>query len=287
MWRTPANATLYEVYKDGSFIGTATGRSFYDTSLEEGFDAAYEVTALDASGSQIVSAQLTINTANREMPPPDPHPFSLNLSRRIYSSGSAELFWDPPNRAGRFEVYRDGILYRSLDGSRYSSLYEKGLEKERSYEYRIVAYDRCEELIIEASMVLDMADGVTPSEPPSARLKLVDTVYSSSTAEIFWEPVAGATSYRIEENGEVIETTTVRSIFVSGLVPGIDRRFAVFALDVDGNLIDSESRTLNTADNSFALNRQPYLSGVITSYDSFRFKYGKVEMRGKFPHRVE
>ena len=283
LWRTPANATLYEVYKDGALIGTATGGSFYDTDLEEGFDAAYQVTALDASGSEIVTAQLTINTANREMPPPDPVPFSLNLRRHIYSRSSAELFWDPPNRAGRFEVYRDGVLYRSLDGSKYSSLYEQNLDEGEPHDYRVVAYDRCDDLIIEASIVLDTADGNTPREPPSTRLKLVDVVYSSSTAEIFWEPVAEANSFRIEENDVVVETTTARSIFVSGLVPGVDRRFTVYALDVDGNVIDTESRTLNTADNSFALNRQPYLSGVITSYDSFRFKYGKVEMRGRFP----
>ena len=283
LWRTPANATLYEVYKDGALIGTATGGSFYDTNLEEGFDAAYQVTALDANGSEIVSAQLTINTVNREMPPAKPVPFSLNLSRRIYSGSSAELFWDPPNRAGRFEVYRDDELYRTLEGSKYSSLYEQDLNQNEPHDYRVVAYDLCGESIVDASIVIDTADGVTPSDPPSTRLKLVDVIYSSSTAEIFWEPVVGATSFRIEENDVVVDTTTARSIFISALIPGVDRRFTVYALDVDGNVIDSESRTLNTADNSFALNRQPYLSGVITSYDAFRFKYGKVETRARFP----
>jgi beta-glucanase (GH16 family) len=59
----------------------------------------------------------------------------------------------------------------------------------------------------------------------------------------------------------------------------------VTAVDRDGNAVDQTSRVLNTADNGFALNRQPYLSGIITSYNSFRFKYGRVEARARMPAR--
>ena len=42
-------------------------------------------------------------------------------------------------------------------------------------------------------------------------------------------------------------------------------------------------RVINTADNSFELNRQAFLSGIITSYESFRFLYGRAGARVRFP----
>lgn len=283
LWRTPENAVLYEIYRDGALIGTATGGSFFEPVLDEGFDYAYEVNALDSNGDSIVTAQLTINTASRPQPPAPPSLFGLELKTRIDSTTAAEIFWNTPNRAARFDVYRNGVLYRTLVGRSFSSLYETGLTEGVEYNYLIQSYDVCDELIIEESVTLNTADGVTPAPPLTTRLKLVDQIYSKSTADIFWEPLANATSYDVEQNGIIIETTNSRSVFVDGLVPGVDRKFTIIARDNNGNVLDTESRTLNTADNSFALNRQPFLSGIITSYNSFRFKYGKAEIRARMP----
>ncbi|MBX2885679.1 MAG: family 16 glycosylhydrolase [Granulosicoccus sp.] len=283
LWRTPENAVSYEVYRDGALIGTASGGSFFESSLDEGFDYAYEVNALDSNGNSIVTAQLTINTARRPQPPTAPEPFGLKLRTRIDSSSAAEILWDAPNRAAKHEIMRNNELYRTLEGSSYDSLYETGLIEGVNYNYLIRSFDLCDELIIEESISVNTADGVTPAPAPATRLKLVDVVYSKSTAEIFWEPLANAVSYDVEQNGTVIETTDSRSVFVDELVPGTDRKFNIIARDLNGNVLDTESRTLNTADNSFALNRQPFLSGIITSYDSFRFKYGKAEIRARMP----
>ncbi|MBX2824758.1 MAG: glycoside hydrolase family 16 protein [Gammaproteobacteria bacterium] len=283
LWRTPADAVSYNVYRDQALLGSASGGSFLDNGLDEGFDYAYEVEALDGDGNTIVTAQLTVNTAKRPLPPPAPTPFSLNLRTRIDSSTAAEILWDRPNRAGRFEIYRNGQMYRMLNGAGFQSLYETDLVAGETNRYRVVALDRCGDTIISAETEINTAEGVTPSAPPVTRLQLADVIYSKSTAEIFWEPLQGASSYEIFENGTLLTTTDARSVFVDGLVPGEDRRFTIIALDQDDNELDRESRTLNTADNSFALNRQPFLSGIITSYDSFRFLYGKAEIRARMP----
>ena len=132
------------------------------------------------------------------------------------------------------------------------------------------------------SVVLNTAN---PSPPVvlEERLKLSDVIYSKSTAELFWNQVQGAAIYEVVRDGTVIQASAARSVFIDGLVPGFDRRFVVNALDADGNLVDTRRRAINTADNSFALNRQPFLSGIITSYDAFRFLYGRVEARAKMP----
>jgi len=283
LWRVPANAALYEVYRDGVLQGTSTGGSFIQRDLRDGIDYAYEVVALDASGTQLVTAQLTVNTADRPLPGVAETHFTLGLSANIYSPRSAEIVWKAPNRAARYEIYRNGDLYRSLEGGDFKSLYEVGLVEGQNYNYRVIAFDICDDVIIEQSHTLNTGDGVTPAAEQSERLVIKSTVFSTSTAEISWNSVRGASRYDIFDNGNFITNTDGRSLFIRDLVPGIDRKYLVVAFDRDGNEVDRTTRVLNTADNSFALNRQPFLSGIITSYNSFKFKYGRVEARARMP----
>ncbi len=283
LWRVPVNATLYEVYRDGVLQGTATGGSYLQTDLRDGIDYAYEVVALDDNGNALVTAQLTVNTADRPAPAQPQQAFTLGLDSKIYSPTVAEIIWQSPNRANRYEVFRNGELYRTLVGADYKSLYEVGLQEGIDYTYRVAAYDGCDELIIEQTHTLNTGDGVTPADAQSERLVIKSSIYSDHTAEISWNAVQGASNYDIYDNDVFIVNSDARSLFVDDLVPGVDRRFLVVAFNADGVEVDRTSRVLNTADNSFALNRQPYLSGIITSYNSFRFKYGRVEARARMP----
>ncbi len=282
LWRVPAGATLYEIYRDGEIQGTATGGSYLQTDLRDGIDYAYEVIALDTNGNQIVAAQLTVNTADRPMPSAE-QAFGLGVDASVYSESNAEITWRAPNRAGSYAIYRDGELYRSLNSGRFTSLYEVGLQPGQTYTYRVEAFDLCDELIIIDEIDVNTGDGVTSNDDSVQRLVIRVSEFSKSTAEIAWNSVSGARRYDIFDNGNFIENTDGRSLFIDDLVPGIDRKFRVVALDADGATVDETTRVINTADNSFALNRQPFLSGVITSYDSFRFRYGRVEARARMP----
>lgn len=282
LWRKPADAVSYQVYRNGEFQATVENGSYFEPQIRDGIDYAYEVIALNSSGASVVTAQLTINTADRPPVYPDKR-FGLNLDYKVYAPGVAELTWDSPNRTGRYEIDLNGQNVETLVGADYKSLFLADLDASESYTYKISAYDRCGEFIIAQSVSFTPNQQRIPASEGAQRLVIEVDEYSKSTAEISWSAVANAASYDIYQDGLFTENTDARSVFMDDLVPGVDRRFRVVVLDTDGNTIDETGRVINTADNSFALNRQPYLSGIITSYSSFRFLYGRVEMRARMP----
>lgn len=281
LWRVPEGAASYDVFRDGVLQATVTGGAYFEPDIREGIDYAYEVVAKDVSGNSLVSSQLTVNTADRVIPTPR-RPFALELTSKVYSSNTLELSWRRPNRAAKFEVYRDGDFYQALNGSGFNSLYEANINPGQTYDYRVVAYDICEKIIIEENILVNTGDGITPPSV-AERLKIELKIYSKTSGEISWNSVGGATNYDVYDNGTLVINFDARSLFIEDLIPGIDRKFRVIALDNDGNTVDETTRVINTADNSFARNRQQFLSGILTSYDAFKFRYGYVEIRAKMP----
>lgn len=280
LWRQPEGAVSYDVSRDGALLGSVTGGAWFEPALRDGIDYAYEITARDNNGNALSTEQITVNTSTyRE--PSKRLPFSLELDRKIYSQTSAEIVWRSPNRVAYFDI-QSGESTQRLVGRTFDSLYLGAIQSNTDIEYTVSAYDLCDELIVEDSIIVNTADGLTPNEV-SDRLVIAASIYSTQTAEISWNAVAGATEYDVFDNGVPLGTQTGRSLFIDDMQPGIDRKFLVVALDGERIELDRTTRTLNTADASFALNRQPFVSGVLTSYDSFRFKYGKVEMRAKMP----
>lgn len=281
LWRTPTDADRYRVYRDGELQGETATAAWYDTDLREGIDYTYQIVALDRAGGELRREQLTVNTVDRPRTP-ERRPFSLALEARVYSDSSAEILWRQPTRAVRYQVYQHGELLADLTSKGYRSYPLVNLVPGRRNEYEVRAYDLCDQLIISESVSVDTAGGVTPT-PTLPRLVIDVAVFSPYSAELSWQPVAGASFYRVTESDFSVSEGDQRSLYLADMLPGRERQFLVQALGPSGELIDQTYRTVNTANTGFALNRQPYLSGVINSYDSFRFRYGRVETRARFP----
>ncbi|MFK7890483.1 MAG: family 16 glycosylhydrolase [Granulosicoccus sp.] len=282
LWREPAGAAFYRIYRDGQQQAVVTGDSYVQEGLRDRIDYEYEVVAFDSSGNELVSSELIVNTIDRGVGSPA-KPFGLGLDAQIYGARDAEITWRAPNRAARFEILKNNRMYRTLRGTSYESLYETGLIEGTDYRYIVLAFDRCNELITWDSVTLNTSSGRTQLAELDPRLIVQVSKYSKTSAELFWNAVDGAQSYEVYENRLLLQSNDSRSRFIDDLVPGTNRRFTVVALDAGGNRVDETTRIINTADNSFAANRQPYLSGVITSYNSFRFRYGRVEARARMP----
>ena len=283
LWRTPAGARTYEVRDEsGTLVARPTRTAHLLRNLREGIDYTYDVSALDGAGNPIVTERITVNSADRPMRSPR-EPFSLSVGSTLNSATAGVVTWDAPNRAGRYEVYRDGRLYRRLDSPQFESLYEGNLADGSRHDYRVVAYDRCDEAIASGTTTIDTRDGPEPSEPLSDRLVIEARLYSDNTGGIAWNAVRGAASYDVYDGTTFVGNTRGRSRFVDDLEYGEGRRFRVVALDGGGRTLDETTRVLNSGDDGLARSYQRFLSGVITSRDSFRFRYGRVEARARMP----
>ncbi len=166
-----------------------------------------------------------------------------SVTYEIYSGSSAELFWLRPEQEGlTYEVSRDGLLLDTTNGVSY---YDRTLARGATYEYSIVAVtasgDRSEESLVSFSIEAGSeSSGVSDSENEALPLLrptgLIANVYSSRSAELFWErPVKAGLTYDVLQNDSLVHTTDGVSFYIRDLVPGTDYEFEVVAVDAEGN----------------------------------------------------
>lgn len=154
----------YEVIKNGNPIWLGDVTSFYDSGLDSGSSHSYEIITIDESGnrsdgSQVVNVTLdagrlsncssnsscqSISFSVSESPSTDvtqeinvPTGNALsNVTLSIYSQTSAELFWQRDNAVSSYDIYRDGVYIKRLDGI---SFYDPNREQGHDYKYKIVS----------------------------------------------------------------------------------------------------------------------------------------------------
>ncbi|MEM9464127.1 MAG: FG-GAP-like repeat-containing protein, partial [Actinomycetota bacterium] len=131
----------YEIWRDGSPIGTTTGVSFIDSGLTTGITYAYTVIAVDTSGNESApsSPAAEATTLEPDTEPPTP-PASLTA---VAGPGRVDLSWSPSsdNRAvAGYRVLRGGVEIASLDGETLSYR-DEPLPAETTFTYEVVAFD--------------------------------------------------------------------------------------------------------------------------------------------------
>lgn len=110
----------YEVFRDGVLQRTGFGISFFDTTLQPGASARYEVIAIAPNGSRSMAA--TVDLSGEGNPPNGQIPSPEGITATVYSDSAAELFWNrAPIEAGVIttEVSRNGELLGSTQGNSF------------------------------------------------------------------------------------------------------------------------------------------------------------------------
>lgn len=137
-----ADASSYEVRREGELLLVTDGRSYFDDTLQPGTAYRYSVTAVSTAGDALGQQSVTVSTQGDAGVSDDAA--GLNLRAQTYSQSAVELFWNTAWLGNdvanyRFDVYYNGELLGTSEGR---SLYLENLQAGSSYEFSLLAVNR-------------------------------------------------------------------------------------------------------------------------------------------------
>ncbi|MDM5155931.1 glycosyl hydrolase family 18 protein [Bacillus sp. DX1.1] len=131
----------YEVYRNGTKVGTTSSTEYADTGLQADTTYNYTVKAVDAAentseNSEIVTATTKSEDVN-EVPPTAP----TELHTTGVTTNSVDLMWGASTSnvgVKEYEIYRDGIKVGTTSSTQYT---DTGLQANTAYTYTVKAVD--------------------------------------------------------------------------------------------------------------------------------------------------
>ncbi|MGW0592236.1 carbohydrate binding domain-containing protein [Streptosporangium sp. NPDC002607] len=113
-WNASSGATGYNVYRNGTKVGSATGTTFSETPGAG--THSYQVSATNASGESAKSGAISVTVGNDQPPPPS---VPSGLAATV-SGTSVSLRWNASSGATGYNVYRNGTKVGSATGTTFS-----------------------------------------------------------------------------------------------------------------------------------------------------------------------
>ena len=230
-WDAVADATSYNVYRDGSLIASPTTNAFTDTTLADG-TYLYEVSAVDDAGESTSKASVSA-TVNNE---PPTAPTNLTASA---NADNVNLTWNTVDDATSYNVYRDSSLLESTTTNTFTDT----TLADGTYLYEVSAVDDAGESTSKASV-----SATVNNEPPSAPTNLTATV-NGSNVNLTWDAVADATSYNVYRDGSLIASPTTNAFTDTTLADG------TYLYEVSA--VDDAGESTSKASVSATVNNEP------------------------------
>jgi fibronectin type 3 domain-containing protein len=201
-WNAASGATGYYIYRAEAGTGTYvkvnasafTGTSYSDTGLASSTIYYYKVSAVNSVGEGVQSEYAAATTLLAA-------PTGVNAATT--STSSITVSWNPVTGATGYRIYRAlsaSGTYTQISVSTDTSYVNTGLDSGATYYYKVSAYNAGEESVQSAYVV-----GVIMPAVPSG---LTVSTVSSTSVTLLWNPVTGATSYRIYRSSSSLGTYT-------------------------------------------------------------------------------
>jgi len=228
----------YEIFQDGSSIGTLAATSQNISGLSPDTSYSYTVRAYDAAGNfSAQSAPLSVTTL---APPPDTEAPSVpnNLIASDVTHVSFRVDWDPSgDNVGvtGYNIVLDGQFLGTTTSTNY--LFENRASS-TTYGVQVSAFDAAGN-----TSALSNTLSVTTQDPPDTEAPSVPTELTvggatETTLDVSWNistDNVGVTGYELFQDGQSQGTYTSNFATVTGLNPGTVYSYQVRTFDAAGN----------------------------------------------------
>jgi len=284
----------YNLYRNGEYLATVRDLTYTDTNLPTGVaDVDYSIASFD-DAQNFSETSLPRNVRLGGEPLSD-LPAPTGMSSRLVSNEWVEFNWDPVPEAVAYNIYRDSVYLYTVDPlkprngdqkywatssyidcnfTRYLACFEQGPEAGGFYEYTVRAVD-IEGLESEASAKLSVQ---LPSNESTDIRSLIDSDFELVFSDEF--------------DGDTLDSNKWNTRLPWGPDVTINGELQYF-IDTQNNPDFGHDPFIMTGD-TLAItpivtpdetledaNNKPFLSGAITSRESFNMTYGYVEARLK------
>ena len=229
----------YEVYRDGTLLGTTTSTTYAVTGLTSGTTYAMTVRAYDVAGNKsAASTALNVTTLLDTTAPSVP----AGLTSSGVSLMSFNVSWtastDNVGVAG-YEVYRNGTLLGTTANTNYSFT---GLTPATTYQITLRAFDAAGNKSA-ASTALNVTT-LTDTTPPSIPTGMTRTSLTPTSFTVYWNPSTdnvGVAGYEVYRDGVLLGTTANTNYEFTGLTPSTAYIVTFRSYDAAGNKSSASS----------------------------------------------
>lgn len=183
----------YQIYRNGSQIGTSTTTSYTDTTTSGTTNYSYAVAAYDSLGSVSGQSSTVSVTTPDTIPPSVP----TGLSGTAVSSSQINLTWNASTDTGGsglagYHVYLNGTQLGPVTSNSFS---DTGLAGSVTYSYTVSAYDNAGNVSAQSSAINVTTPAGAPTVPGNPEPDGV-TVTSTPWTET-WAASSGPVAYYI------------------------------------------------------------------------------------------
>jgi chitinase len=133
-WTASSGATGYNVFRNGTKVGSASGTSFTDSGLASSTTFTYTVTATNSAGESGMSSSVQGTTATQGGPTVPAAPTGLHVTGT--TSSSVSLSWTGSTGATGYNVFRNGSKVGSASGTSFT---DSGLASSTTFTYAVTA----------------------------------------------------------------------------------------------------------------------------------------------------
>ncbi|MBU5355376.1 fibronectin type III domain-containing protein, partial [Paenibacillus barcinonensis] len=224
-WTAVTGATKYEIEADGSIVDTASDPFYTHSGLLGGTLHKYRVRALTDSNVSAWTAVTSLTTL-----PASVSGFTVSAA----TTSAISLKWNAVSGATGYDLEIDGTTL-SVSGAAYT---KSGLAPNTEHTFRIRAKN---------------ASGVGAWSELVTGITQLSTTIPKGTADrtsvtLTWESVAGAASYEIEADGQIVGIVSDLTFVHSDLLPSSAHKYRVRAFNEQNTSVWStilNIRTLN------------------------------------------